>query len=207
MERVKRLWFRHERPLLLLAVLALFGVVYCGAAVLPPWRPRVTLAWDPVWLVPYVPAFVLPYLTLFLMPLPLLSKAVDIASFRRLAKAFTAVILVSGVFFLALPLAPPRPPDVGAGAFGRIVAAMYGIDAPTNLFPSLHVSVSFLCAFGAARFMTRLRTAAIILACVIAASTMLVRQHYAIDVAGGFVLAWIAWRSTFPRARGPETGR
>lgn len=174
---------------------------------LPPWRPRATLAWDPVRLVPYVPAFVLPYLSLFLMPLPLFSKAVDTASFRRFAAAFTAVILVSGVFFLAVPLAPPRPPDAGTGAMARLVAFFYAVDAPTNLFPSLHVSVAFLCGFGIARFLPRWRVPALVWACVVAASTMFVRQHYAADVAGGLALACFAWRFAFPRARTSRTGR
>ncbi len=202
MERMRRLVSRFERPLLLAGVVAVFAVTYFGAAALPPWHARATLAWDPVRFVPFVPAFIVPYLSVFLMPLPLFSKAIDQASFRRLAAAFVVVILVSGAFFLALPLAPPHAADPGDGVFAGLTAFVYGVDAPTNLFPSLHVSVSFLCAFAMARFMPRLRLPAVLWACLIAASTMFVRQHYAADVAGGIALACAAWRAAFPRPRG-----
>lgn len=189
MERI-RLWlYEWERAVLFCLIIALFAVVYFGAAALPPWMPRQVLRWDPVWMVPYVPAFILPYASVFPMPLLTLALVRDRQAFRRLAAAFAAAILASGLIFLALPLAPPRPPDAGSGIFGLLTGVMYAVDVPTNLFPSLHVSVAFLTAFAVGRERPRWLPAMLAWAALIAVSTLFVRQHYAIDVGGGIVLA------------------
>jgi len=181
--------YDHEKAVLSFLVVALFGIVYFGAAALPPWTPRDVLPWDPVWSVPYLPAFILPYVSVFPMPLAAIAVISDRGAFRRTCAAFGAAILASGVAFLVVPLAPPHPPDAGTGVFGLLTNAIYRLDVPTNLFPSLHVSIAFLTAFAVGRERPRRLPWMLAWAALIAASTLFVRQHYAIDVAGGIFLA------------------
>ena len=199
MASIRKWLWAHERVVLLFLVVGLFGAVYFGAAALPPWTPRMLLGWDPVWSVPYFPVFILPYCSVFPMPLAVLACIRDRHRFRRTALAMSAAILASGVCFLALPLLPPRPPDPGAGAFGALAAFVWRLDVPTNLFPSLHVSIAFLTAFAVGRERPRSRPWMLAWAALIAVSTLFVRQHYAIDVAGGIAIALICARLLAPR--------
>ena len=191
--------FDNEKTVLFILTVALFALVYFGAASLPPWKPRETLLWDPVWTVPYVPVFILPYFSVFPMPLVPIVVVSDRMAFRRVVASFAAAILMSGLCFLAMPLAPPHPPDVGSGPFAALTSLIYAIDVPTNLFPSLHVSIAFLTAFAAGDVRPRLKPWMLVWAALIAASTLFVRQHYAIDVAGGIILAFICRRLQRPR--------
>lgn len=194
MERIRKWLYEREKPVLSTLVLALFALVYFGTAALPPWTPREVLRGDAVWSVPYVPAFILPYASVFIMPVVPLLVVTDRSAFRRVAAAFAAAILASGLCFLALPLAPPHPADVGSGPFAALTSAFYALDVPTNLFPSLHVSVAFLSAFAVGRERPRWLPWMLAWASLIALSTLFVRQHYVLDVAGGVVLALLCRR-------------
>jgi len=189
MDRLRQWLSAHERAVLFSAVVALFAVCYFGTASLPPWRPREVLAWDPVWLVPYVPVFIVPYISVFVMPLVPVVIVRDRMRFRRAVVAFVVAIIASGIVFLALPLAPPHPPDVGAGVFAWLTGVLYALDVPTNLFPSLHVSIAFLTAFIVGLERPRWAPWMLGWAALIAVSTLFVRQHYAVDVFGGVFLA------------------
>lgn len=188
------------------ALLALFLAVYFGAGALPPWRAPMLLAWDPVWRVPFVPVFIVLYTSAYVMPLSVFALPDDRKTFRRLAYAFAAAIVVGGLCFVAIPLAAPRPDVAGGGFWRTLVRLTYAVDVTRNLFPSLHVAISFLTAFALGRFRPRSRLPMLLWAALIAASTLFVRQHYAVDVAGGLLLAVVIWRLAFPRARGIGTG-
>jgi membrane-associated phospholipid phosphatase len=73
-----------------------------------------------------------------------------------------------------------------------LVALEYRLDEPYNLFPSLHVAISWL-AWLACR--DRVRPRALFLAVVVAISisTVFVKQHYIVDVVAGVALAVAAW--------------
>ncbi len=83
----------------------------------------------------------------------------------------------------------------------------YAVDVTRNLFPSLHVTISLFTAFALGRFRPRSRLPMLLWAALIAALTLFVRQHYAVDVLGGLLLAVVIWRLAFPRPKGRETGR
>ncbi|MEY4745127.1 MAG: hypothetical protein RL272_1072 [Candidatus Parcubacteria bacterium] len=200
MDRIRQWCLRNERACLFAALLALFVGVYFGAGALPPWREPMVPYWDPVWRVPFVPVFIVPYTSAYVMPLSVFALPDDREAFRRLAAAFAAAIILGGLFFIGIPLAAPRPVEVGAGFWSGMVRMTYAIDVTRNLFPSLHVALSFLTAFALGRFRPAARIPMLLWAGVIAASTLFVRQHYAIDVLGGLVMAAVIWRRAFPTA-------
>ena len=110
------------------------------------------------------------------------------------------------VFFLLLPTTNLRPALSGDGIWERLLLLVYRVDAPTNLFPSIHCLVSWLCFVGARsmkglpRWGVRLTGLAAVSICL---STLTTRQHVAADVAGGILLAqgayWAAGRRALLR--------
>ena len=100
------------------------------------------------------------------------------------------------VFFLFLPTTLVRPEVTGNGICERLVRLIYQIDAPVNLFPSIHCLESW-CCIHAAFYMKKtprwyLPLIIIISLCVFA-STLLVKQHVFIDVFGGILVFEIGY--------------
>lgn len=114
---------------------------------------------------------------------------------------YLADFLAKGIclaFFLLLPTTNLRPSLPGSGLWERLLGLVYQMDAPTNLFPSIHCLVSWLCFLGVRRikgfprwgvWLTGLTAVCICL------STLTTRQHVAADVAGGVLLAEAAYRT------------
>ena len=105
------------------------------------------------------------------------------------------------IFFLLLPTTNLRPPVPGDGLWDHLMRFVYQIDAPTNLFPSIHCLVSWLCFIGA-RSLPRSPRWSVwftgLMASAICLSTLTTRQHVIVDVLGGILLAeasyWAAGR-------------
>lgn len=77
----------------------------------------------------------------------------------------------------------------------------YRIDAPVNLFPSIHCLVSWLCWAGVRNrkeLPRRYRRSAFWMAAAVCVSTLTTKQHVLWDAAGGIALAefsyWAAGR-------------
>lgn len=92
------------------------------------------------------------------------------------------------ICFVVFPTTLVRPIIDADGSFWeQLVALLYRIDSPDNLFPSIHCLESWIC-FRSARKMKkappRYRNVAAVATIMIFASTQLLKQHVLLDVAG-----------------------
>lgn len=182
-----------EKALVFAALYAFWAAAYFGTSAWNAARPAAAPAWDPVRHFLVVPAFVWPYLSAFVLPFLAAAAFRDRAAFRRFAVLLAAVIAASAAAFLLVPLVLLRPPLEAGGLSVRVLAWLRSVDAPVNLFPSLHVSLAFLFAAAAGRERPRLRPGLVAWAALVAVSALLIRQHYLVDVIGGAALGWAAW--------------
>jgi hypothetical protein len=67
----------------------------------------------------------------------------------RIAAAYSLGMLLSAAVFLLWPGTMDRPEIRGSGFFDAWMRLLYRIDPPTNLFPSLHVLITYFCWRGA----------------------------------------------------------
>ena len=159
-------------------------------------------------MLPLLPTWSLVYgaLYMFLIVLPVFIVR-ETELLRRTVWAFLAIWLTAYVCFLLYPTVAPRPrvvTDAGFGAWG--LRALYGADPPLNCFPSLHVAHSFMSALACYRVHREVGLVAITSAALVAVSTLFTKQHYVADLAGGIVLALIAYGvflRRFPREQVP----
>ena len=157
--------------------------------------------------IPFVPAAVYVYALLY--PLALLPLAVTGGRrrLRRTASAYLAAMGVSYAFFIAWPvhmtIRPEIPPPDSRVEW--CLALLYAIDRPSNCFPSLHVSTVLLAALSVRGVDETLAAVAMGLAVAVSASTLLVKQHWLVDVAGGAALAAVLW-GTLIRGIEPASG-
>ncbi|XVG94911.1 phosphatase PAP2 family protein [Eubacteriales bacterium KG127] len=103
--------------------------------------------------------------------------------------------IVCGIIFIVIPTTNVRPVVSGNGLGEQILNFIYSMDSPTNLFPSIHCLVSWLCYIGL-RGTTAPRwykLFSFVTAIAICASTQFTKQHYIVDVLGGIILAEIAF--------------
>jgi membrane-associated phospholipid phosphatase len=117
-------------------------------------------------------------------------------AYARTQIACALASLVAFAVFLAAPMPYPRPtfaPD-SANLFGQMLAFEWSFDEPRCTFPSLHVAFGWLMYFGLRDEAPRWRPALLFLAISISVSTVLVKQHFVVDVAAGALLAWSSWR-------------
>lgn len=169
-------------------------MVVCGAAYAILGDPvRAVQAPWPLWLdarVPFVPASVWVYLpayfglfvlTLFALP--------ERRSLRAACASMVFVNLLAAPVFLLHPIAGPRPPTPAAvDATTTFVRWLYTHDPNYNTLPSLHVTQSVLCAAILAEVRPKLAWVGRVAAVAIAVSTLTLKQHWFVDVAGGLLL-------------------
>jgi membrane-associated phospholipid phosphatase len=173
------------------ALSLLFLVVYGGCNWITSRRSDVGLlnfGWEQY--LPFVPMLIVPYLSidLFFIAAPFLFR-----THRELSiftKRVTLAILLAGICFLLFPFRFAFARPHADGWTGALFDWFRGMDAPYNLFPSLHVTLCLLLADAYARH-TRgvVRLASVIWFVLIGLSAVLTYQHHLLDVVGGLALA------------------
>ncbi len=126
------------------------------------------------------------------------------AAFLNLA--FSSFILMNLGAFVLFALFPSQGPERDFTADGGgIIGLVHLVDSRFNAFPSLHVANPWLVAFLAVkeRKISPLSVLFVVIALSISISTMLVRQHYLLDVLGGFALAVLTAAIMFRRGVSP----
>ena len=104
--------------------------------------------------------------------------------------------LVCMLFFIFLPTTNVRPEITGDNISDKLTRFLYSIDKPTNLFPSIHCLVSWLCFVGirkSKKVHIAIKIFSVISALAIIASTMFLKQHYIADVLAGVALAEVCY--------------
>ena len=140
--------------------------------------------------IPFVPFLILPYMSidLFFIAAPFLCRTNE--QLRVFSQRVTAAILVAGICFLLFPLRFAFPRPHSDGWTGALFDWFRAIDAPYNLFPSLHAALWLLLVdLYARRLRGILFTGAMIWLALVGLSPALTYQHHLIDILGGFALA------------------
>lgn len=112
----------------------------------------------------------------------------------RIAMADIVAKVICLICFVCIPTQITRPEIVGDGVFEWGTRFMYLIDEPVNLFPSIHCIESWLCFRGAMMLQKKngwYIAAQGILAVLVFASTVLIKQHFVLDILAGIVVCEI----------------
>ena len=147
------------------------------------------IGFDPRWVWVYQSV----YLLLAIVPWMVPTRS----ELRRYARGFLLLSGVGFAFFLLLPVRGPRPDVEAANLMFR---ALQWYDRPLNCFPSLHVglaayTVLFAARLSRGRMTVSARRSVVSLAwlwtTLIAYAAVATRQHYAIDLPAGTLLACV----------------
>ncbi|MBQ9460278.1 MAG: phosphatase PAP2 family protein [Oscillospiraceae bacterium] len=161
-------------------------------------RPHHDLATAADALVPLAPATVVIYIAaLASWPFCYLYCAAQEKerAYRFLCAEFLAKLICMTCFFL-LPTAIVRPEITGSGFFNWLLRVVYWFDTPTNLFPSIHCLMNWLCylgvrdAPGAPRWA---KAGMLVFALAVFVSVATVKQHFLVDVPAGVATAQLCY--------------
>lgn len=102
--------------------------------------------------------------------------------------------LICLALFLLVPTTMIRADIVSDGFFDTIVRSIYLLDAADNLFPSIHCLESWVCFRGAMQMKKAgpwYRYFTLLFSLLVFASTVLIKQHVAVDIIAGVLTAEI----------------
>lgn len=145
---------------------------------------------------PVVPIFVIPYVSLnpFVYASLVLFLLFRTRTFQSACLAMIVTWFISFGFYYFLQSEVLRPVLTGTDLLTRMIQNVYAGDNPYNDFPSLHTSISTILAIHWFRFDRRIGIVVAVWTALIVASTVLIKQHYLADIAGGLILAFSsAW--------------
>jgi membrane-associated phospholipid phosphatase len=194
----------HNVPVyarLAIPVLALFALVYFGTNWISSRRTgNHQLFFDWELAIPFVPGMIYVYaslLVLLLLPAFTLTKH----QIRALARAMVITLFSAAVIFLLLPtdLGFERP--VYVAGYGAVYQALYAIELPHNLVPSLHIACSTLliAAIHNNTSSPWVRFGLVLWCTLLCVSVLLVHQHHVLDVISGLLLGLITYRLVYLR--------
>jgi len=144
--------------------------------------------------IPFVPFMILPYMSidLFFVAAPFLFR--NERELKMFVARVASAIFLAGACFLAVPLRFAFPRPHAEGWLGAVFDWFRGMDAPYNLFPSLHAAILLFLIDAYARNLRGLaRSAVISWFVLIGLSPLLTYQHHVIDILGGFALAAVCF--------------
>jgi len=140
--------------------------------------------------IPFLPLLVIFYGFAYIMPAWLTVVITREVRLRKIFTVYSLLTLIHMVFFILLPVKYVLRPDIIIDSvMSGFVDVLYTLDAPLNSFPSMHVSFAFVTYFFIAKYKPSLKRVFLMLALATSISTLFVKQHYILDVAGGFLLA------------------
>jgi membrane-associated phospholipid phosphatase len=144
--------------------------------------------------IPFLPCFQPFYLLCYVVPagIFLISRAPRFLN--RAFMTFIAANVFSFLFFIAIPVQGPPRGEILTPDASLWTTFIYLLDSRYNAFPSLHVANACMLALLAwTELGFTLKTALfVMLAVLICVSTLFVRQHYLLDVAGGMLVAVVS---------------
>ncbi|AET68451.1 PAP2 superfamily protein [Desulfosporosinus orientis DSM 765] len=143
--------------------------------------------------IPFIKYFIVPYLAWYLLMFVILSWFMkrDHKLYISSLASICVGLLLSFLVYAFFQTKVPRPVIMGQDLFSNLTRFLYGIDNPYNAFPSIHVMTAYIIfvasskAKGCGRKMV---LASQTLSVLVILSTVFLKQHTLMDVAGGIFL-------------------
>lgn len=167
--------------------------VFYGTRFLLPYLPAYDLTTPLDEMIPLVPAWITVYFLSFLSWVVtivwMLAESKPHA--YRLCGTYTIIMIVSLIVFLAFPVTIRRPEITGDGLFNDWMRFLYRVDTPTNIFPSFHVVISYLCwrgTMGCKKIPKWYQWFNLFFLILVCFCILFVKQHFVADVGAAFVV-------------------
>jgi membrane-associated phospholipid phosphatase len=138
---------------------------------------------------PFIPEMVYLYVSLYAVIILSIFLIKNEEAFAKIIMSMAGTLLLTYPLFYFVPANYPVPSFEVNNFTNWFLKWCFEADVPNNTFPSLHVSLSFMLAFGIRHYNKKLGLVYIIWAIGIALSTIMIRKHFIIDSFSGIIMA------------------
>lgn len=147
---------------------------------------------------PVIPVFVVVYFGCYISWIIyyIASVRVIISNVTNLAHSYLPTRTCCAVLFVVIPTYNIRPDITGEDIFSCVLRFLYEIDAPDNLFPSIHCLVSWNCYIGVRNikeYPASFKNMAAVIAVMVFISTLVTKQHVIADVISAVAISEVCW--------------
>ncbi|HTB84718.1 MAG TPA: phosphatase PAP2 family protein [Candidatus Sulfotelmatobacter sp.] len=146
--------------------------------------------------IPYWPRWVWIYSGLYYPVIVYINFTVESPrQFLHIAMSYILLLVAQMAFFIFFPVATPaewRDINQRRGRSERFLAFVQSLDAPSNSFPSMHMSVATLTAM---HLWPHLGPWTMLFPGLIALSCVFTKQHFLIDLPAGAALGWLVFKA------------
>lgn len=143
--------------------------------------------------IPLTPEFIVFYMAGYLFVLVPCLLVQPRRAFLAATVAFVVIMGIGLLVFRYFPVHMDKTLATGSDWFSRVTHFQQTIDTSYNNFPSLHVALNVYAWALIARQLGGIRPGWLLLPALIVLSTLLVKQHLLVDVAGGIALAALGY--------------
>ncbi len=197
MKRFIKLPLAAQKALLLAILIALVTFGYLSINAMNAGKPAVQLETFLDSMIPFNHHWVWAYYLYFpFIFLPF----IFLRTTSELIKAFVFYLITATITLTIFALwrtVMVRPEILANDLSARLLRGIYEQDHPYNCFPSQHVAYSWTATIVAFRSKRSFGLLAVVIATLITLSTLFVKQHWFVDVPGGFAVVIIAYFITY----------
>lgn len=144
--------------------------------------------------IPLIPMFIVPYFSYFVfIPTTIyVTMQKSLKYLRFFLFTILGMMLFSHACFWFFPTHLTIRPEITSNDFfSQLTKLLYSFDNPYAACPSVHVNMSTLCALIWRKIKHPLATPMIFWAIIVIFSTVLLKQHFVLDVVAGIASAFI----------------
>lgn len=144
--------------------------------------------------IPFVPQFIIPYILYYPLPFFVVLYSFRYNKVKQTTLAFIFVYLMSYAIFILYPTSVMRPLIITTSdIFSQAVKKLYEIDKPYNALPSIHNGISVLSLLILFTLNRKIGMISAPFILLIILSTLLIKQHYIIDVIAGAIVSFLSY--------------
>lgn len=152
--------------------------------------------------IPFNHFFIVPYMAWYFFILTMLACFMlkDYSVYIKTSVSITLGLLICFFIFSVFQTTVPRPIVAGQDIFSQLTRLLYRVDNPYNAFPSIHVMTSYIIYLGSERIRDYSLTKHLfvkVMVVMIILSTLFLKQHTLLDVAGGVILGGSLFKFCF----------
>jgi membrane-associated phospholipid phosphatase len=155
-------------------------------------------------MIPFIPRFAFIYVTVYWVFLMGYLSSETPHETVSLFKSGLAIVVLSVGIHMIFPVEFVRPELIVTDFASWGLSAIWANDNPVSCFPSTHCAMAMFAGLVIYHRRTFVGLWAMLLAVGVGISTMLTKQHYVLDVLGGFSLALIVYVLVYRRAMASE---
>lgn len=138
--------------------------------------------------IPFIPIFIIPYIGYFFYILATIILLWNTKLINTFFMTYITSYVVAELFWYFVPNGVKRPIIDKKDIFSKLVKNFYRIDDDTNGFPSAHVFGTLICSYFLLIIFPQQSLLIWLISFLINFSTVLVKQHYILDILGGFII-------------------